>query len=388
MADANVPIKFEIYKGDQLVREEVLAQSPIRIGKLASSDLRLDDETVSRMHGVIEATGPGDVHVVDLGSTRGTTVNGERVTKARLQSGDEVMFGDCRVHRHVRRRDAGAGDPGPAGVGWRPSGRAGGYVRPRPERRTRPPPQQHTQRRPHAAAPQSYAPPSFAGAPGAGAEVEVHDGSRAMEVQTIFRGVVTGTRHLFNPEGKNTHGQGTSMLYAGLGAAVLALGMFVFTAMDVGAEKTRFEQWTAGGKEAKSFIWKNRSPASAAYRVRRHARPPRPGVHGPQAPRQDQPELPRRLGRRRRRAGVAGVRAVVVAPAGRRDRRRLRRQRHPAHDRRGVRRQPELPAAAVHPAARLQLLAARRAARRASIAARRRSSSPRRRARARSTCRS
>ena len=78
MADVNVPIKFEIYKGDQLVREEVLAQSPIKIGKLASSDLRLDDETVSRMHGVIEATGPDDVHVVDLGSTRGTTVNGER----------------------------------------------------------------------------------------------------------------------------------------------------------------------------------------------------------------------------------------------------------------------------------------------------------------------
>ena len=65
MADANVPIKFEIYKGDQLVREEVLAQSPIKIGKLASSDLRLDDETVSRMHGVIEATGPGDVHVIE-----------------------------------------------------------------------------------------------------------------------------------------------------------------------------------------------------------------------------------------------------------------------------------------------------------------------------------
>src|SRR4051794_41830577 len=96
MADANVPIKFEIYKGDQLLREEVLAQSPIKIGKLASSDLRLDDETVSRMHGVIEATGPGDVHVVDLGSTRGTTVNGERATQARLQAGDGGMFGDCR----------------------------------------------------------------------------------------------------------------------------------------------------------------------------------------------------------------------------------------------------------------------------------------------------
>ena len=72
-----------------------------------------------------------------------------------------------------------------------------------------PPPQQQYEAPAAYAAPpqQSYAPPSFAGAPGAGAEVEVHDGSRAMEVQTIFRGVVTGTRHLFNPEGKNTHGQ-------------------------------------------------------------------------------------------------------------------------------------------------------------------------------------
>src|SRR5215470_11796313 len=97
MADANVPIKFEIFRGDSLVREEVLAQDVIKIGKLASSHLRLDDETVSRMHAVIETTGPNEIHLVDLGSTRGTTVNGERITKARLQTGDEVMFGDCRV---------------------------------------------------------------------------------------------------------------------------------------------------------------------------------------------------------------------------------------------------------------------------------------------------
>ena len=225
MADANVPIKFEIYKGDQLVREEVLAQSPIKIGKLASSDLRLDDETVSRMHGVIEATGPGDVHVVDLGSTRGTTVNGERVTKARLQSGDEVMFGDCRVIVTFGDALAAQATPAAAGVGRRPPGsrRAPSGLRAAAAAAYAPPPQQQY------AAPAAYAPPPqqsyarrrrFAGAPGAGAEVEVHDGSRAMEVQTIYRGVVTGTRHLFNPEGKNTHGQGTSMLYAGLGVAV------------------------------------------------------------------------------------------------------------------------------------------------------------------------
>src|SRR5450755_2274318 len=97
MADVKVPIKFEIYKGDALVREETLTQDVIKVGKLASSHLRIDDETVSRMHAVIEVTGPDEIHIIDLGSTRGTLVNGERISKTRLQSGDEIMFGDSRV---------------------------------------------------------------------------------------------------------------------------------------------------------------------------------------------------------------------------------------------------------------------------------------------------
>src|SRR5262245_43386279 len=142
MADANAPIKFEIYKGDQLVREEVLAQSPIKVGKLASSDLRLDDETVSRMHGVIEVTGPGDVHVVDLGSTRGTTVNGERVTKARLQSGDEVMFGDCRVIVTFGDAMAAQATPPPQAWGGARPAAGGGFAAP-PPMAYAPPPQQY-----------------------------------------------------------------------------------------------------------------------------------------------------------------------------------------------------------------------------------------------------
>ncbi len=133
----NVPIRFEIYKGDQLVREEVLAQDVIKIGKLASSHLRLDDETVSRMHAVIETTGPNEIHVVDLGSTRGTTVNGERITKARLQSGDEIMFGDCRVV--VTFMEAAAQEtPPPQAGAW--GGRPGGFAPP-PQQAYAPPPQ-------------------------------------------------------------------------------------------------------------------------------------------------------------------------------------------------------------------------------------------------------
>ena len=364
MADANVPIKFEIYKGDQLVREEVLAQSPIKIGKLASSDLRLDDETVSRMHGVIEATGPGDVHVVDLGSTRGTTVNGERITKARLQSGDEVMFGDCRVI--VTFGDAMSAQATPAPQAWGGGRQAPAPAATRPRRRWRtrrrrssstPPPPRHLC---GAAASSRTRPPSFAGAPGAGAEVEVHDGSRAMEVQTIFRGVVTGTRHLFNPEGKNTHGQGTSMLYAGLGGRRRSRSACSSAPRWTSAPRRRgSSSGQAAGKDAKSFIWKDRSAGSAAHRVRRPARP-RSSCRTWASSAAARPARTSSIGSDGDvDAPVSsGVRAVVVAPAGRRDRRRLRRQRHPAHDRRGVRRQPELPAAAVHPAARLQLLAA------------------------------
>ena len=33
MADVKVPIKFQIYKGDALVREETLAQDVIKVGK-------------------------------------------------------------------------------------------------------------------------------------------------------------------------------------------------------------------------------------------------------------------------------------------------------------------------------------------------------------------
>ena len=85
------------------------------------------------------------------------------------------------------------------------------------------------------------------------------DGSRAVEVQTIFRGVVTNARVLSNPEGKTTHGLGTGMLFAGIAVAAVSLVTFVATAMDVGSEKQAYEAWQESGKESKNFAWKSRS---------------------------------------------------------------------------------------------------------------------------------
>jgi pSer/pThr/pTyr-binding forkhead associated (FHA) protein len=97
MAGAKVPLTFRIFKGNQLVREERLSLSVIKLGKVPSAHLKLDDETVSRMHAIIEVNGPGDVSIIDLGSTKGTFVNGQKVNKAKLQSGDTIVVGETRI---------------------------------------------------------------------------------------------------------------------------------------------------------------------------------------------------------------------------------------------------------------------------------------------------
>lgn len=90
-------LTFQIYKHDRLVRTETLSQLVIKVGKLSSSHLRIDDESVSRMHAVIEVAGHGDISIIDLGSTKGTVVNGQKVNRAKLKSGDSIVLGDTRI---------------------------------------------------------------------------------------------------------------------------------------------------------------------------------------------------------------------------------------------------------------------------------------------------
>ncbi|MFJ3232018.1 FHA domain-containing protein [Streptomyces sp. NPDC086787] len=66
---------------------------PLRIGRDPASGLRLNHETVSRVHA--ELRHQGGIWVLrDLGSTNGTTVNGRRVMGAvAVHEGDQVAFG-------------------------------------------------------------------------------------------------------------------------------------------------------------------------------------------------------------------------------------------------------------------------------------------------------
>jgi TonB family protein len=261
-----------------LVREETLNEPVIKIGKLASSHLRLEDETVSRMHAVVEVTGPGELQLIDLGSTRGTMVNGERINKAILKSGDQIHFGDTKV---VVVFAAGAMDsqatPAPVAVPAQPPRSpfpaTVAYAPPAPQPVA--PPQYAAPAAP-VAPPQQFAPPQFAPPPAApafaapsfgapsshvAAEVELMDGSKAIEVQALYRGIVINTRHLTDPSGKSSAGSSKAFIAAGVAAIIVALGVFLFTMITAGQEKARYDKFIGDGGESKNFQWTSHSPA-------------------------------------------------------------------------------------------------------------------------------
>jgi hypothetical protein len=93
-----IPLKVAIYKGSDLVGEQRFDRDIIKIGRLASAHLKLDDPKVSRIHAVIEVSSDGqEFSIIDMGSSDGTFVNGERISKEKLRDGDEVKVGDCRL---------------------------------------------------------------------------------------------------------------------------------------------------------------------------------------------------------------------------------------------------------------------------------------------------
>ncbi len=65
-------------------------------GRHPSSDIFLDDVTVSRRHAEF-VRGDSGYHVRDVGSLNGTYVNRERIDEATLAGGDEVQVGKYRL---------------------------------------------------------------------------------------------------------------------------------------------------------------------------------------------------------------------------------------------------------------------------------------------------
>jgi pSer/pThr/pTyr-binding forkhead associated (FHA) protein len=79
------------------------------IGRGADADLRINDPGVSRRHAeirVMPAANAPAVSIVDLGSTNGMLVNGQRVQQATLDDGAVVKIGNTSMTvRFVRPRE-------------------------------------------------------------------------------------------------------------------------------------------------------------------------------------------------------------------------------------------------------------------------------------------
>jgi pSer/pThr/pTyr-binding forkhead associated (FHA) protein len=68
-------------------------------------DLILDKGSVSKIHCLIVKT-DGLLFIRDLGSTNGTKVNGQRVTRGALLPGDELAFASIKFKVHLAAGDA------------------------------------------------------------------------------------------------------------------------------------------------------------------------------------------------------------------------------------------------------------------------------------------
>ena len=77
-------------------KRTVLSGSRLLIGRSRDCDITVDDPNVSRRHAELRNE-DGSWVITDLGSTNGVKVNGRQVEQARLEPGDELVFGLARL---------------------------------------------------------------------------------------------------------------------------------------------------------------------------------------------------------------------------------------------------------------------------------------------------
>jgi hypothetical protein len=77
-------------------RRRELDDRVVVVGRSRECDIPVDDPNVSRRHAEIRHE-DGAFWIVDLGSTNGVTVNGQRVERARLDPDAEILLGTTEL---------------------------------------------------------------------------------------------------------------------------------------------------------------------------------------------------------------------------------------------------------------------------------------------------
>jgi len=93
-----------------LVQQELSIVKPrTNLGRRPNNDLVLEQLTVSGQHAAIDISGK-DVFLIDVGSTNGTLVNGQKITKHLLQHQDVIEIGTYKI-KFLSEPSAVASDP-------------------------------------------------------------------------------------------------------------------------------------------------------------------------------------------------------------------------------------------------------------------------------------
>ncbi len=105
-----MPIKLHVVKGKEPGQVLIVPDNAaVVIGRSRTADICLDDQMLSRQHVLVESRDCSAV-IVDLASSNGTFVNGERVKETRLATGDKIKIGN-----HILYVEVSGGATGAAG---------------------------------------------------------------------------------------------------------------------------------------------------------------------------------------------------------------------------------------------------------------------------------
>jgi pSer/pThr/pTyr-binding forkhead associated (FHA) protein len=85
-----------VRRGPEAGTKFLLDKDVVTCGRHPSSDMFLNDVTVSRRHAEIRRK-DGDFLLVDVGSLNGTFVNRQRVESQTLANGDEIQIGKFKL---------------------------------------------------------------------------------------------------------------------------------------------------------------------------------------------------------------------------------------------------------------------------------------------------
>jgi predicted component of type VI protein secretion system len=85
-----------LFEGRVIRETAVTLGAPVTIGRLPDNTIVIDNSAVSSHHVRVAREGP-QFFVEDLGSTNGTFVNGEKVSKKPLRHGDTILVGKHKL---------------------------------------------------------------------------------------------------------------------------------------------------------------------------------------------------------------------------------------------------------------------------------------------------